>query len=110
MTEERDLGVIIQNDLKCSSHCIKFKTADKVLGMIERTFSARDKSIILQLYKSLVRPHIEYSVQALGPHFQRGIGLLEGVQRRGNKLISIKDETYEDRLSCLKLTMLESRR
>ena len=67
VTEERDLGVITQNDLKCSSQCIKaVETTNRVLGMIKRTFSVRDESIILQLYKSLVRPHLEYrpSVQA----------------------------------------------
>ena len=53
VTEKRDLGVIMQKDLKCSSQCIQaVKTANRVLGMIKRTFSARDKSIILQLYKS----------------------------------------------------------
>ena len=36
--EERDLGVIVQNDLKCSSQCIKaVNTANRVLGMIKRT-------------------------------------------------------------------------
>jgi len=33
-------------------------TANKVLGMIKRTFSIRDKTVILQLCKSLVRPHL----------------------------------------------------
>ena len=79
--EERDLGVIIQSDLKCSSQCIKaVNTANRILGMIKRTFCVRDKDIILQLYKSLVRPHLEYSVQAWRPHFQKDIDLIEGVQ------------------------------
>ena len=68
--EKRDLGVILQNDLKCSRHCIKaVKTANKVLDMIKRTFSMKDKDIILQFCKSLVRPHLEYSVQAWRPNF-----------------------------------------
>ena len=46
VTEERDLGIITQKDLKCSSHCIKLKPTDRVLGMIKRTFSVRDSSII----------------------------------------------------------------
>jgi len=67
--------------------------------MTKRTFTVRDKSIVLQLYKSLVRPHLEYSVQAWRPHFRKDIDLLEGVQRRATKLItSIKDETFQDRL------------
>ena len=51
VTEERDLGVIIRSDLKCSSLCLKAaNTANKVLGMIRRTFSVKDKKIILLLY------------------------------------------------------------
>jgi len=49
--EERDLGVNMQNDMKCNSHCIKaVKTANRVLGMIKRTFTVKDKNIVLQLY------------------------------------------------------------
>jgi len=65
VTVERDLGVIMQSDLKCSSQCIKVvNTANRILGLNKKTISVRDKDIILQLYKSLVRPHLEYSVQA----------------------------------------------
>jgi len=110
--EERDLGVIIQNDLKCTKQCLKVvSTANKVLGMIKRSFSIRDKDVILQLYKTLVRPHLEYSVQAWRPHLRKDIDLLEGVQRRATKLIfDLKDKCYEDRLRCLNLTTLETRR
>jgi hypothetical protein len=112
VTEERDLGVIFQNDLKCSRQCLKaVNTANKVLGMIKRSFSVRDKDVILQLYKSLVRPHLEYSIQAWRPHFQKDIDLIEGVQRRATKLISdLKDKSYENRLRILNLTTLETRR
>jgi len=69
--EERDLGIIIQNDLKCRLQCIKaVNTANIVLGMIRRSFVCKDREIILQLYKSLVRPHLEYCVQAWRPHLQ----------------------------------------
>jgi ribonuclease P/MRP protein subunit RPP40 len=79
--------------------------------MVKRTFTVRDKNVILQLYKSLVRPHLEYSVQAWRPHFRKDIDLLEGVQRRATKLITaIKDEAYEDRLRHVNLTTLETRR
>jgi hypothetical protein len=48
--EERDLGVIIQKDLKCTQHCIKVvNTANKVLCMIRRSFMCKDIEIILQL-------------------------------------------------------------
>ena len=45
------------------------------------------------------------------PHFQKDIDLLEGVQRRATKLIpDLKDRSYEDRLRCLNLTTLKTRR
>ena len=79
--------------------------------MISRTFCVRDKDTILQLSKSLVRPHLECSVQAWRPHFKKDIELIEGVQRRATKLISsLKDKNYEERLRILKLTTLETRR
>ena len=54
---------------------------------------------------------MEYSIQAWRPHFRKDIDLLGGVQRRANKLISdLKDKSYEDRLRCLNLTTLETRR
>jgi len=35
--EERDFGVIIQSDLKCSKQCLKaVSRANRVLGMIKR--------------------------------------------------------------------------
>ena len=69
------------------SQCIKtVNTANRVLGMIKKTTSVRNKDIILQLYKSLVRPHLEFSVPAWRPHFQKDIDLIEGVQRRATKL------------------------
>ena len=59
--EEKDFGVMIRKDLKASSQCIKIvKTANQILGMIIRTFTFKTKDNLLQLYKCLVRPHLEY--------------------------------------------------
>ena len=63
--EERDLGIIIIKDLKCSKQCLNaVKAGNKILGMIKRTFTYKSEEIILQLYKSLVRLRLEYCVQA----------------------------------------------
>ncbi|MGE5822757.1 MAG: reverse transcriptase domain-containing protein [Nitrososphaerota archaeon] len=112
VNEERDLGVIIQSDLKCDIQCSKsVKSANRILGMIKRSFCNLDKEVVLQLYKSLVRPHLEYCVQAWRPHYQKDIDLIERVQRRATKLIpSFKGKSYEERLRCLNLTTLETRR
>jgi len=91
--------VIIQSYLKCIKQCLKsFSTTNKVLGMINRTFSIRDSKVSLQLYKSPVGPHLEYSIQAWRPHYQKDIHLIERVQKRATKLISnLMAYTYEDR-------------
>jgi len=44
VSEEKDLGVIVQNNLKVLSQCVKVvKTANRILGMIKRTFTCRSK-------------------------------------------------------------------
>jgi ribonuclease P/MRP protein subunit RPP40 len=110
--EEKDLGVIIQNDLKVSQQCSKVvKTANQILGMIRRSFQNRSKYIMLLLYKSLVRPHLEYCVQVWRPHLAKDINLIENVQRRATRMIpELCGMTYEERLMVLNLTTLETRR
>ena len=79
VTEERDLGFVLQNDLKCSKQCLMAViTANRVLGIIRRSLSVGNKDVILQLYKSLVRPHLEYSILAWLPYFQKDMICLKG--------------------------------
>ena len=72
--EDKDLGVFFDNTFKAGINCFKAaKKGNKVLGMIRRTFECRSKGVILNLYKSLVRPHLEYCVQAWRPHYKKEI-------------------------------------
>ena len=57
---QKDLGVITDKDLKFTEHInSKIKVANRNLGLIFRTFTYLDKDMFLNLYKSLVRPHLE---------------------------------------------------
>ena len=109
---EKDLGVIVNKDLKVAGQCAAaVKTANRTLGLIKRTFSSRNKDIIVRLYKSLVRPHLEYCMSVWRPHYAKDIDLLERVQRRSLKMIDgFKTLSYEDRLKTVHLTTLETRR
>ena len=106
------MGVVISNDLKFSKQCIEAeKKAQRMLGYIKRQFGFRNKEIVLTLYNSLVRPHLEYAVQFWCPSFRKDIIRLERVQARATKLIpSIRHLSYEDRLKELNLFSLEKRR
>ena len=62
--EERDLGVIMDRSAKPSRQCAETsKKANSTVGMIRRTIVTRDKDTILRLYKTLVRPQLEYGIQ-----------------------------------------------
>ena len=110
--QEKDLGVVITNDLKSSNQCIEaVKKAQKILGYIKRQFRTRNKETILTLYNALVRPHLEYAVQFWSPSLRKDIERLEAVQARATKLIpSIRHLGYVRRLERLNLYSLEKRR
>jgi len=78
---EKDLGVWISADLKCSKQSMyTCNKATKVLGMIKRTIIRfKDMRVMLSLYKSLVRPHVEYCISAWNPHYKKDKVLIEKV-------------------------------
>ena len=82
---EKDLEVIVSDDLKWDKQCVAVvKKANKLLGMIKRNFIDRSKATILALHKSFIRPHLEYCIQVWNPHLAKDIKLIEGVQRRAS--------------------------
>ena len=111
-TEEKDLGVTAAESLNSSKQCnIAAAKANRIPGIIKRTFSCRDGIVLSKLYKSQVRPHLEYCIQAWNPYLQRDIDTLEKVQRRATKMVSgLEKVPYEERLKRLNLTTLKTRR
>ena len=75
--EEIDLGVlsvfpVFFNDLKVEDQCLKAaKSANKVLGMVKRTFQCRNKKVMLILYKTLIEPLFDYCTQVWGPYLKK---------------------------------------
>jgi len=88
-----------------------FNKATGVLGMIKKTIRFKDTRVMLSLYKTLVRPHVEYSVSAWNPRYIKDKELTEKVQRRFTKMINnTEGKTYKERLDCVKPWTLEERR
>jgi hypothetical protein len=66
VTEEKDLGILIDDKLKFQQHINpQTKKANQRLGMIKRSFRYMDKEVFLTLFKSIVRPHLEYGSNVL---------------------------------------------
>ena len=82
-----------------------------IIGIIKKTFITRDKKVLMKLYKGLVRPHLEYCVQAWRPNLKKDVELMEKVQRRVTKMVTeCRGLEYEKRLERLGLTTREVRR
>ena len=63
--EERDLGVLLTDDLKFSRQCQEArKKALKMLGVLNRNVNYKSKDVMKKLYCAFVRPHLEYCAQA----------------------------------------------
>ncbi|CAF0752936.1 unnamed protein product [Brachionus calyciflorus] len=95
---EKDLGVLISSHLKWSNHVNNaVNKANRMLGIVKRTFKHLDCNSFLLLYQSLIRPHLDYAVSAWNPSLKQDIQLIEKVQERATKLVNfLKHLKYED--------------
>ena len=109
---EKGLGVTMNANMKVSEQCrIAASKGNQVLGMIRRNITYKEKSLTVPLYKAIVRPHLEYCIQAWSPYVRKDIDMLDKIQRRAPKLIpGLRDLRYEERLKKCGLTTLETRR
>ena len=108
----RDLGVMVSSDLSWSSHISNMVTkARSTLSWVFSVFKTRDTTIMITLYKSLVRSLLEYCCPLWDPTKITDIQMLEGVQRTFTSRIGgLKDMNYWERLAHLKLMSLQRRR
>jgi hypothetical protein len=70
--EEKDLGVTFEPNLKFDKHisnCVN--KAQRNLAMIRRSFDHMDKDMFLVLYKSIVRPLLEYCTPVWSPYLKK---------------------------------------
>ena len=110
--EEKDLGVIFDNELTFEDHIsTKVKKANAIMGLIRRSFSFLDANFFKKLYVTFVRPHLEYAQSVWSPYLKKYVDMLEKVQIRATKLVDgFGSLTYEERLRRLDLPTLVYRR
>ena len=95
--KEVDLGVTMNANMKVSEQCrIAASKGNQILGMIRRNITYKDNSLIVPLYKAIVRPHLEYCIQAWSPYLRKYIDMLDKIQRGATKLIrELRNLRYE---------------
>ena len=107
------MGVLISSDLSWSMHinsiCAKGK---KLIGLLYSRFSSNICSErLLEMYKTLVRPHLEYAAPVWDPHLLKDIEFVENVQKYGLKICLKRwDLGYQELLHLTQIPTFENRR
>ncbi len=107
--QEKDLEVIIDGRLTFHDHIQeKVNEANRIMGMIRRSYEYLDIPTFRTLFKSIVRLHLEY---AQSPHEKKDIKTIENVLRRASKMVpGLQNFTYAERLRKLDIPTMMYRR
>ena len=89
------LGVNVNNKLSWNKHidniCSK---GNRTINFIHRNFKECSQQVKNKLYKSYVRPSLEYCSSAWDPYTKTNIDKLEQVQRRAARLVTCNFSRY----------------
>nr|VZH96678.1 unnamed protein product [Spirometra erinaceieuropaei] len=83
---QKDLVVWITTSLKPSLHYTK--SAMSVLYFVKRAFSDVDEDCFAKVFRTFVRPQLEFAIQACRPWTAKDLSIPERVQRRATKLVA----------------------
>lgn len=107
----KDLGILIDNSLKFHAH-IK-TTVGKTAGLatnLLRTTHCRSAEFMMTIFKTHIRPVLEFGSPVWNTGYIGDLKLLESVQRRWTKHIDgLSDQSYADRLKTLNLYSVQGR-
>ena len=74
--KEKDIGVTMNANMKLSEQCRNAASkGNQILGMIRRNITYKDKSLIVPLCKTIVRPQLA-CIQAWSPYLRKDIYML----------------------------------
>ena len=111
-TLEKDLGIHIDPNLNFNKHTnITVKKATGISYSILKNFTFRTPEVLIPLFKTIIRPVLEYGNPVWNNCVKKYTKSIEQVQRKYTKFIScVKDLSYENKLFILHLPSLEYRR
>ena len=110
--QEKDLGVIFSNKFNFSEHMdVVIKKANKKLGIIAHIFKNKNSDAMIPLFKTFVRPILEYNSIIWSPYTKKYVNKIEKIQIKFCKLVSdFRDLSYQHKLKKAKLLSLRARR
>ena len=108
---EKDLGILVDTNLDFKKHIKTIvKKASYLSYKILKNFTYRESTILVPLFKTLIRPILEYGNSVWTNGLKKYKNMIENVQRKFTKHIKgLKDLSYEERLNIIKLPSLEFR-
>ena len=108
----RDLGVTVSHDLSPREYCKNIvKSTFHKIKLFRLGFSCTDISFAIEMFKTYLRPSLEYNTQIWSPHLISDINMVERVQRKFTKYLpGYWNLSYVQRLNALNLQSLEERR
>ena len=98
VSEEKDLGVTFDQQFSFGTNASKVvAAANSRLGQINRHFRHLDTKPFMNLYKTLVRPKVEYCMTVAQPVYKKDKEKIERVQRRATKLVKgMENKAYSE--------------
>ena len=89
MGEEKDLGIVMDDELKFYQQtAAAIAKASQMLAVVRRSFVNLDEVTLPLLFKSVVRPFLDYGNAIWGPFGKVDQKRLERVQRRATRMVT----------------------
>ena len=111
-SDVKDLGVTISENISFDTHIMKItNNAKKHASWILRLIKCREPEVVLLLYKTYVRPRLEYASPLWSPKLVKHIAKIESVQRTvTSRIQGLEKFNYWERLQKLNIPSLQRRR